>query len=68
MDINLNSHIHDYTVQTAVGMSGSTVLIEQADGSYKIVGIHTHRGLTSKYNSGLYFNGDMIDKIRTWVE
>ena len=47
-------------MQTSIGVSGSAVLLKLADGSFKIVGIHTHRGLTRNYNSGLYFNEEIL--------
>ena len=60
--------IIDYTMETGVGMSGSPVMIQKQEGDFKIVGIHTHRGLTSSYNSGLYFNDEIIERIKVWVK
>ena len=50
---------------TFVGVSGSPILIKDSRSNYKIVGVHTHRGLLSKeYNSGLYFDKQTLNNIQ----
>ena len=35
----------NYTMRTGVGFSGSPVMVQVEGGEYKIVGVHTHRGM-----------------------
>jgi V8-like Glu-specific endopeptidase len=41
---------------TKSGHSGSPIIAFNRDNKPYIIGIHTHRGLDSSYNSGIYFN------------
>lgn len=41
---------------TSPGFSGSPILKKDQNGSYHVIGIHTHRGRDDKANSGLYFS------------
>lgn len=56
-------NIIHYCIPTSVGMSGSPILV--CDGNtYSAVGIHTHRGQEPGYNSGIYFDKEMIKRIK----
>lgn len=58
-----NDNIIHYRIPTSVGMSGSPILV--CDGhNYYAVGIHTHRGHEPGYNSGIYFDAEIIRQIR----
>lgn len=46
-------------------MSGGPLLCKEG-GSWKIIGVHTHRGLNEGYNSGVYFTADSLNLIKTF--
>ena len=50
----------NYTMRTGIGFSGSPVIVKDENGQEKIVGIHTHRGMDQRYNSGLLFTPKII--------
>ena len=58
------THILSYTMPTSVGVSGSPILIKDSHSNYKIAGLHTHRGLSKEYNSGLYFDKKTLHTIQ----
>lgn len=56
-------NIVHYRIPTSVGMSGSPILVCD-DKTYSAIGIHTHRGQEPGYNSGIYFDAEMIRRIK----
>ncbi len=46
-------------MQTESGMSGGPILALKPDGSYKIVGVHTHKSMDHTHGCGIYFNEEM---------
>lgn len=58
------SHIFHYTMQTGIGFSGGPIFVrDKYKDQFKIVGIHTHRGQSNDYNSGLKFNANLLRKL-----
>jgi len=54
-------------MQTEIGFSGSPIFAIDNQGNKVIVGIHTHAGISNYFNSGLYFNEDIISKIYKYI-
>lgn len=52
-----------YKIHTVKGYSGSPVLCK-AGQDWVVVGMHTHQGQNSKYNAGLYFTDQLLQKIK----
>lgn len=64
---SINDFVINHTmVSTEVGHSGSPILALNKDG-YEVVGIHTHKGLSKEYKSGIYFNDEMRNFLREYV-
>lgn len=62
-----HSTIH-HTMSTQVGHSGSPIMAKNSKGQLYAVGIHTHRGLRSDYNSGVYFSDINLQTIKQYQE
>lgn len=49
-------------------MSGAPIFAKNQANEYFICGIHTHRGQEEGYNSGLYFNSEVVKKLRDFFD
>ena len=62
------SSIDDFTIHHTApsqsGHSGSPIVTYDDNGKIVIVGIHTHRGIRSGINSGLYFSHEILSRIQ----
>ena len=55
-----------HTIDTAVGHSGSPIIVRTSEGKPYVIGIHTHKGISSSFNSGLYFDSQIEEKFKTY--
>lgn len=59
--------IINHTMKTSIGISGSPIISKNKKGELIIVGIHTHKGFSSEYNSGLYFTKEILDIFKNFA-
>ena len=58
----------NHNAMTQSGHSGSPILMPNAEGKYCVAGIHTHKGLDYRTNSGIYFNASMLATLKQYVK
>ena len=54
-------------MKTSIGFSGGPIISKNKQGGLQVIGIHTHKGLQSNYNSGLYFNKEILQIFRRFT-
>ena len=65
---SIDQHIINYAVSTSAGQSGSPVLALDSQQRHFAIGIHTHRGFRPTFNSGLYFNDEILAAIKIYQQ
>mgnify|MGYP000221092816 CR=1 FL=1 len=60
-------NVINYTMKTGIGFSGSPILAKTENFDYKVVGIHTHKGVQKGFNSGLFFGKNIRNTLKLWV-
>ena len=57
---SIDKNIINHTMKTSIGFSGSPIISRNNQGRLQVIGIHTHKGFSPEYNSGLYFNKEIL--------
>ena len=50
------------------GNSGSPILTQTNKGKWVVIGIHTHKGMYTGVNSGIYFNEELLGLIHLYAD
>ena len=64
---SINDFTINHTMKTSIGFSGGPIISKNKQGGLQVIGIHTHKGLQSNYNSGLYFNKEILQIFRRFT-